>query len=49
MTDLYGSMLVRREKFLDDREHLDCFRGSFVETPSSMAVLGNFVSMTAPK
>jgi len=46
MTDLYDSVLIRKEKFVDDQEHLDNFRNSFVETPSSMAVLENFVSMT---
>lgn len=45
MTDLYGSVLIRKEKFVDDQEHLDNFRDSFVETPSSMAVLENFTSM----
>lgn len=49
MTDLYGSVLIRKEKFVDDKEHLAGFRDSFVETPSSMAVLRNFVSMTAPE
>jgi GMP synthase (glutamine-hydrolysing) len=47
MTDLYGSVLVRKEKFLDDAEHLENFRASFAEAPSSMAVLRNFVHMTA--
>ncbi len=47
MTDLYGNVLIRREKFVDDKEHLANFRDSFVDTPSSMAVLRNFVSMTA--
>ncbi len=45
MTDLYGSFLIGKEKFVDDEEHLDNFRDSFVETPSSMAVLRNFVSI----
>lgn len=45
MTDLYGCVLIRKEKFVDDQEHLDNFRDSFVETPTSMAVLRNFVRM----
>ena len=45
MTDLYGSVLIRKEKFVDDQQHLDDFRESFVETPSSMAVLRNFAAM----
>lgn len=45
MTDLYGSVLIRKEKFVDDAEHLAGFRDSFVDAPSSMAVLRNFVSM----
>ena len=45
MTDLYGSVLIRKEKFVDDQEHLGNFRDSFVETPSSMAVLRNFISI----
>lgn len=47
MTDIYGSVLIRKEKFVDDKEHLASFKESFVDTPSSMAVLRNFVSMTS--
>jgi len=47
MTDLYGSVLIRKEKFVDDQMHLDNFRDSLVDTPSSMAVLRNFTNMTA--
>jgi GMP synthase (glutamine-hydrolysing) len=46
MTDLYGSVLIRKEKFLDDDRHMEDFRGSFVETPASMAVLSNFTCLT---
>ncbi len=46
MTDLYGSVLIRKERFVDDDGHLADFRASFVDAPSSMAVLRNFVSMT---
>ena len=46
LTDLYWPVLVRREHFLDDGEHLENFRASFRETPSSMALLRNFVEMT---
>ncbi len=45
MADRYAPVLIRKEKFVDDEEHLDNFMDSFVETPASMAVLGNFVSM----
>jgi GMP synthase (glutamine-hydrolysing) len=47
MTDLYGSVLIRKEKFVDDGEHLENFRDSLVETPSSMGILRNFVNLTA--
>jgi GMP synthase (glutamine-hydrolysing) len=46
MTDMYGSVLIRKEKFLEDEEHLANFRTSFADTPSSMGILRNFVSMT---
>jgi GMP synthase (glutamine-hydrolysing) len=46
MTDLYGSVLIRREKFVDGEEHLGLFRDSLVDTPSSMAVLRNFADLT---
>ncbi len=45
MTDLYGCVLIRKEKFVDNDQHLENFRDSMVDTPSSMAVLRNFVSM----
>jgi GMP synthase (glutamine-hydrolysing) len=47
MMDMYGKVLVRKEKFVDSEEHLELFRDSFVETPSSMAVLRNFTRLTA--
>jgi GMP synthase (glutamine-hydrolysing) len=45
LTDMYGSVLVRKEGFLDNDDHLRNFRDSFRETPSSMAVLRNYVEM----
>ena len=44
---MYGSVLVRREHFLDDSEHLENFIGTFSETPSSMRILDNFVDMVS--
>ena len=46
MTEMYGNVLIRKEKFVDDEEHLGLFCDSFVETPSSTAVLRNFTRMT---
>lgn len=45
LLDMFGNLLIRREKFLDDREHLENFRRSFRYTPRSMAVLANFVDL----
>ena len=45
LTRMYGSVLVRKEHFLDDQEHLEDFIGTFSDTPSSMRVLENFVGM----
>lgn len=44
---MYGNVLIRREHFLDDAEHLENFVGTFGETPSSMRILENFVDMAA--
>ena len=44
---MYGSVLVRREHFLDDDEHLEHFLGTFEETPSSMRILENFSHMVS--
>lgn len=44
---MYGSVLVRREHFLDDTEHLENFIGTFSETPSSMRIIHNFVGMVS--
>jgi len=46
LTDLYGPVLVRVEHFLENNAHLEDFKTSFREAPSSMAVLKNFVDMT---
>jgi GMP synthase (glutamine-hydrolysing) len=46
LTELYGHVLVRVEHFLEDGEHLEAFKESFEETPSSMAVLKNFALLT---
>jgi GMP synthase (glutamine-hydrolysing) len=47
LTDMYGSVLVRKEGFLDDESHLGNFRDSFRQTPSSMAILRNFTRMVS--
>jgi len=44
---MYGKVLIRREHFLDDEEHLERFIGTFEETPSSMRILANFIGMAA--
>ena len=44
---MYGSVLIRKEHFLDDNEHLENFIGTFSETPSSMRILHNFVDMVS--
>lgn len=44
---MYGSVLVRKEHFLHDNEHLENFIGTFSETPSSMRILDNFVRMVS--
>lgn len=46
LADLYGPVLVRIERFLEDEAALEEFKGSFEETPASMAVLRNFVDLT---
>jgi len=43
LAELYGKVLVGREHFLDDAEHLENFKGSFRETPSFRLILRNFV------
>jgi GMP synthase (glutamine-hydrolysing) len=43
LTELYGRVLVGRERFLDDAEHLENFKESFRETPSFRLILRNFV------
>jgi GMP synthase-like glutamine amidotransferase len=47
LTRMYGNVLLRREHFLDDAEHLENFIGTFGETPSSMRILENFVGMVS--
>lgn len=44
---MYGSVLLRKEHFLHDEEHLENFIGTFSETPSSMRILENFVRMVS--
>ncbi len=44
---MYGKVLIRKERFLDDEEHLERFIGTFEETHSSMRILANFVDMAA--
>lgn len=46
LVDLYGPVLVRVERFLEDAAALERFKESFEETPASMGVLKNFVEMT---
>ena len=45
LADMLGNLLVRKEKYLDDKAHLQDFKNSFLETPASKAVLRNFVRM----
>jgi GMP synthase (glutamine-hydrolysing) len=48
LTALYGKILVGRERFLDDEEHLANFKTTFRETPSFRLILRNFVRMISP-
>jgi GMP synthase (glutamine-hydrolysing) len=41
--DLYGKVLTGKERFLDDREHLENFLGTFRDTPTFRLILRNFV------
>jgi len=45
LAEKYKNLMIRRERFLQDEEHFNNFIGSFRETPSSMAVLVNFIRM----
>jgi GMP synthase (glutamine-hydrolysing) len=47
LTRMYGSVLIRKEKFLDDEEHLENFIRIFHDTPSSMGILKNFIDIVA--
>lgn len=40
-----GDFMIRKEKYLDDAEHLANFNKTFRDTPSSRAILKNFVEM----
>jgi GMP synthase (glutamine-hydrolysing) len=42
---MYKNVLIRKEKFVDSEEHFENFLSSFRETPESMSILGNFISM----
>ena len=45
LTGLYGRVLVGKEHFLDDREHLENFVATFRETPTFRLILRNFVTI----
>lgn len=45
LTRMYAGTLVGKERFLEDMDHLENFVTTFRDTPSSRAILGNFVSM----
>ncbi len=45
LAGMYGNVLIRKEKFLDGREHLGDYVSTFRETPSSRAILLNFIRM----
>lgn len=47
LTRLHADVLIDKERFLDDEEHLENFITTFRDTPSSRAILRNFVSMLA--
>ncbi len=45
LADMLGDLLIRKEGYLDDREHLQDFKYSILETPESKGVLRNFVGL----
>ncbi|HVO76692.1 MAG TPA: hypothetical protein VMT60_01780 [Candidatus Bathyarchaeia archaeon] len=45
LVDLYGAVLMGKEHFLDDREHLENFKKTFRETRNFRLILRNFVRM----
>ena len=47
LAEMFKSVLIRKERFLDDEEHLRDFFLTFRETPASMNVLANFVRLIA--
>jgi len=40
---MFKNVLIRRENYLDDEEHLEDFVTTFQETPAAMRVLSNFI------
>jgi GMP synthase (glutamine-hydrolysing) len=47
LTRKYRNVLIRKERFLDDAEHLENFIKTFSDTPSSMGVLRNFLNIVS--
>jgi GMP synthase-like glutamine amidotransferase len=47
LTALYGRVLIGKEHFLDDVEHLENFKRTFHDAPSFRLTLRNFVEMVA--
>ena len=45
LSRMYAAVLIRKEHFVDDADHLEDFIAAFEETPASMGILKNFVDM----
>jgi GMP synthase (glutamine-hydrolysing) len=49
LSRMYGPVLIRKEHFVDDDGHLEDLISTIAETPESMGILKNFVSMISRK
>jgi GMP synthase (glutamine-hydrolysing) len=49
LSRMYEPVLIRKEHFVDDGEHLEDLISTFAETPESMQILRNFVNMISGK
>lgn len=49
LSRMYAPVLIRKEHFIDDRDHLEDFISSIEETPASMGILKNFVGMISKR
>ncbi|HSG27505.1 MAG TPA: type 1 glutamine amidotransferase [Candidatus Krumholzibacterium sp.] len=47
LVDMFAPVLVRREGFVEDEGCLEDLKASFMDTPESMSVLGNFCGIVS--